>query len=87
MGVCLDTCHVWDGGYDIVGNLDGVLEEFDRVKCWVAPCAVHINDSKKKPLRCARPPQKIGQGFIGVEAFRHREPSRAARVAVILNPQ
>ena len=46
LGVCLDTCHVHDAGYDIVNDLDGVLEEFDRVVGIERLCAVHINDSK-----------------------------------------
>lgn len=46
VGVCLDTCHVWDGGYDIAGDLDGVLEEFDRVIGLDRLRAIHLNDSK-----------------------------------------
>lgn len=45
VGVCFDTCHVWDGGYDIVGHLDEVPEEFDRVIGLERLCAVHFNDS------------------------------------------
>ncbi len=45
MGVCLDTCHVWDGGYDIVNDLDGVLKEFDQVIGLSRLKAVHLNDS------------------------------------------
>lgn len=69
VGVCLDTCHVWDGGYDIVGNLDGVLEEFDRVVGLSRLRAVHINDSKNSCGAHKDRHEKIGQGFIGVEAF------------------
>lgn len=69
VGVCLDTCHVWDGGYDIVGNLDGVLEEFDRVVGLPRLRAVHINDSKNPCGAHKDRHEKIGQGFIGVEAF------------------
>ena len=69
MGVCLDTCHVWDGGYDIVGNLDGVLEEFDRVVGLSRLRAVHINDSKNPCGAHKDRHEKIGKGFIGVEAF------------------
>ena len=69
LGVCLDTCHVWDGGYDIVGNLDGVLEEFDRVVGLPRLRAVHINDSKNPCGAHKDRHEKIGQGFIGVEAF------------------
>lgn len=69
VGVCLDTCHVWDGGYDIVGDLDGVLEEFDRVVGLSRLRAVHINDSKNPCGAHKDRHEKIGQGFIGVEAF------------------
>ena len=69
VGVCLDTCHVWDGGYDIVGDLDGVLEEFDRVVGLPRLRAVHINDSKNPCGAHKDRHEKIGQGFIGVEAF------------------
>ena len=69
LGVCLDTCHVWDGGYDIVDDLDGVLEEFDRVVGLSRLRAVHINDSKNPCGAHKDRHEKIGQGFIGVEAF------------------
>ena len=46
IGVCLDTCHVHDAGYDIVNNLDGVLEEFDKIIGLDRLCAIHLNDSK-----------------------------------------
>lgn len=69
IGVCLDTCHVNDGGYDIVNNLDGVLEEFDRVIGLDRLKALHINDSKN-PLGAHKDRhEKIGEGFIGTEAF------------------
>ena len=70
LGVCLDTCHVFDAGYDIVGDLDGVLAEFDRVIGLSRLRAVHLNDSKN-PLgsRCDRH-EKIGCGAIGKDAFR-----------------
>ena len=69
MGVCLDTCHVNDGGYDIVNNLDGVLEEFDRVIGLDRLKAIHINDSLN-PLGAKKDRHaKIGEGFIGTEAF------------------
>ena len=45
LGVCLDTCHIWDGGYDIVSNLDGVVEEFDRIIGLENLYAIHLNDS------------------------------------------
>ncbi|MBR1843145.1 MAG: deoxyribonuclease IV [Oscillospiraceae bacterium] len=69
LGVCLDTCHVFDGGYDIVGNLEGVLEEFDRVIGLERLKAIHINDSKN-PLGSHKDRHEvIGGGKIGLEAF------------------
>ena len=69
LGVCLDTCHVNDAGYDIVNNLDGVLEEFDRVIGIERLKAIHINDSIN-PLGAHKDRHaKIGEGHIGVEAF------------------
>lgn len=69
MGVCLDTCHVNDAGYDIVNNLDGVLEEFDRIIGLDRLKAIHINDSKN-PLGAHKDRhEKIGEGFIGTEGI------------------
>ncbi|WP_256368335.1 deoxyribonuclease IV [Adlercreutzia sp. ZJ473] len=69
VGVCLDTCHVWDGGYDVAGDLDGVLEEFDRVVGLGRLRAIHLNDSKN-PLGAHKDRHAvIGGGFIGAEAF------------------
>ncbi|MBE7719290.1 deoxyribonuclease IV [Lacrimispora indolis] len=70
MGVCLDTCHVWDGGYDIVGDLDGVLNRFDRVIGLHKLKAIHLNDSQN-PLGAHKDRHaKIGEGFIGFEALK-----------------
>lgn len=70
LGVCLDTCHVFDGGYDIVNQLDDVLKKFDEVIGLDKLCAVHLNDSMN-PLGSHKDRhQKIGEGNIGVEAFR-----------------
>ncbi len=69
LGVCLDTCHVYDAGYDIVGNLDGVLEEFDRVIGINRLKAIHINDSKNPFESHKDRHEKIGMGSIGIEAF------------------
>ena len=69
MGVCLDTCHVYDAGYDIVGNLEGVLEEFDRVIGLDRLKAVHINDSKNPFASHKDRHEKIGEGSLGLEAF------------------
>ena len=70
MGVCLDTCHVWDGGYDIVNDLDGVLNEFDLVigLDWLK--AVHFNDSMNDCGSHKDRHAKIGEGKIGAEAMR-----------------
>ena len=69
LGVCMDTCHLWDGGYDIVGGLDGVVEEFDRVIGLEHLKAVHLNDSKN-PLGSHKDRhEKIGEGHIGLDAL------------------
>ena len=69
LGVCLDTCHVNDAGYDIVNNLDGVLDEFDRIIGLDKLKAIHINDSKN-PLGAHKDRhEKIGEGTIGIDAF------------------
>ena len=70
LGVCLDTCHVWDGGYDIVNDLDGVLKEFDRVIGIERLKAIHINDSMNVLAAHKDRHEKIGKGKIGLEAFR-----------------
>lgn len=70
MGVCLDTCHVFDGGYDIVERLDDVLDEFDHCIGLDKLKAVHINDSKNELGSHKDRHEKIGQGHIGMEAFR-----------------
>ncbi len=69
LGVCLDTCHVYDGGYDIVNDLDGVLEEFDRVIGLDRLKAIHINDTKNPFASHKDRHEKIGQGHIGLDAF------------------
>ena len=70
MGVCLDTCHVWDGGYDIVNDLDGVLNEFDRVIGLDRLKEVHFNDSINDCGSHKDRHAKIGEGKIGAEAMR-----------------
>ena len=70
VGVCFDTCHTWDGGYDIVNDLDGVLTEFDRVIGLDRLCAVHFNDSINLLGAHKDRHQKIGQGEIGAEAMK-----------------
>lgn len=69
IGVCLDTCHIWDGGYDIVNDLDGVLDEFDRVIGLSRLKAVHLNDSLNPCGAKKDRHAKIGEGQIGLEAL------------------
>ena len=69
MGVCLDTCHVYDAGYDIVGDLDGVLTQFDKIIGLDRLKAIHINDSKNPFASHKDRHEKIGEGSIGTEAF------------------
>ena len=69
MGVCLDTCHVYDAGYDIVNDLDGVLEQFDRVIGLDKLKAIHMNDSKNPFASHKDRHEKIGEGSIGLDAF------------------
>ena len=69
LGVCLDPCHINDGGYDVVNNLDGVLEEFDRVIGLDRLKAVHLNDSKNPFGAHKDRHEKIGKGYIGSEAI------------------
>ena len=69
MGVCLDTCHVWDAGYDIVGNLDGVLTEFDKSIGLGRLKAIHLNDSLNDRGSHKDRHARIGEGYIGWEAF------------------
>lgn len=69
LGVCLDTCHVYDAEYDIVNNLDGVLEDFDRIIGLNRLKAIHINDSKNPFGSHKDRHEKIGLGSIGTDAF------------------
>ncbi|MBP3925997.1 MAG: deoxyribonuclease IV, partial [Clostridium sp.] len=69
LGICQDTCHVWDAGYDIAGDLDGVLHEFDRVIGLHRLRAIHLNDSLH-PLGDGKDRHaRIGEGCIGFEAL------------------
>ena len=70
LGVCLDTCHVSDAGYDIVNDLDGVLAEFDRVIGLDRLKALHLNDSKNPCGAHKDRHEKLGQGCLGLEMFR-----------------
>ncbi len=70
MGICLDTCHVWDAGYDIAGDLDGVLNRFDRIIGLDKLKAIHLNDSQN-PLGAHKDRHaKIGEGYIGFDALK-----------------
>lgn len=69
MGVCLDTCHVWDGGYDIVHNLDSVIDEFDQIIGLSRLKAVHLNDSLNDLGSHKDRHARIGEGRIGLEAL------------------
>lgn len=69
IGVCLDTCHVYDAGYDIVNDLDGVLEEFDRIVGLDRLYAIHVNDSKNPFCSHKDRHEKIGEGSLGLEAL------------------
>lgn len=70
MGVCLDTCHVWDGGYDIVNHLDDVLNEFDRIIGINRLKAIHLNDSQNSLGAHKDRHAKLGEGYIGIDTFK-----------------
>ena len=70
MGICLDTCHVYDAGYDIVTDLDGVLREFGRVIGLDRLKALHLNDSKNPFASHKDRHEKLGKGSLGLETFR-----------------
>lgn len=79
MGVCLDTCHVWDGGYDIVNDLDGVLAEFDRIIGLERLKAIHLNDSlndldSHKEPAC---PDRRGKDWAGSTGESYQSPGTA----------
>lgn len=69
LGVCFDTCHVYDAGYDVVNDLDGVLDEFDRVVGLERLKAIHLNDSKNPFSSHKDRHEKIGEGTLGLEAI------------------
>jgi deoxyribonuclease-4 len=71
VGICLDTCHVYDAGYDIVTDLEGVLKEFDRIIGLKRLYALHLNDSKNPYASHKDRHECIGQGSLGVETFRN----------------
>ncbi|MBE7039165.1 MAG: deoxyribonuclease IV [Ruminococcaceae bacterium] len=69
IGVCLDTCHVFDAGYDIVNDLDGVLDEFDKIIGLDRLCAIHLNDTKNSFESHKDRHEKIGEGSLGLDAI------------------
>lgn len=71
IGVCLDTCHIWDGGYDIVNDLGGVLAEFDRVVGINRLKALHLNDSKNPMGSHKDRHECLGEGYLGLETFKN----------------
>ena len=88
LGVCLDTCHVYDGGYDIVNNLDGVLEEFDRIIGLERLKALHLNDSKNPFSSHKDRHECIGSGSLGLDTFRKivNHPSLTGRPMILETP-
>lgn len=71
VGVCLDSCHVWDAGYDIVNDLDGVLQEFDRIVGFDRLYAMHLNDSKNPRSSHKDRHECIGEGNLGLSTFQN----------------
>lgn len=67
--MCVDTCHIHEGGYDIVHNLDGVIDEFDRIVGFDRLKAIHLNDSKNPMGAHKDRHEKIGEGHIGIDAI------------------
>ncbi|MBE6979389.1 MAG: deoxyribonuclease IV [Ruminococcaceae bacterium] len=88
VGVCLDTCHVYDAGYDIVQDLNGVLAEFDRVVGLDRLCALHLNDSKNPFASHKDRHECIGRGSLGLEIFRAivNHPSLAGKPMILETP-
>ena len=70
LGVCFDTCHTWDAGYDIVNDLEGVLDQFDKIIGLDRLKAVHFNDSKNDRGSHKDRHEKLGQGMIGMDAMK-----------------
>lgn len=69
VGVCLDTCHIYDGGYDIVNNLDAVIKEFDNIIGLEKLKAIHLNDTKNPFASHKDRHEKIGEGHLGLDAI------------------
>ena len=88
VGVCFDTCHTWDAGYDLAGDLDGVLTEFDRIIGLNRLKAVHLNDSKNSRGSHKDRHEKLGQGCLGEETIRNiiRHPALQGRPFILETP-
>lgn len=88
IGVCLDTCHVFDGGYDIKNDLDGVLAEFDRIIGLDRLHALHLNDSKNPIGSHKDRHERIGEGYLGAETFRNivNHPLLAGKPMILETP-
>ncbi len=88
VGVCLDTCHVFDGGYDIVHNLDGVLKQFDDIIGLHRLHALHLNDSKNPFGSHKDRHECIGQGSLGIETFHNiiNHPALAGKSMILETP-
>jgi len=88
VGVCFDTCHTWDAGYDLAGDLDGVLNEFDRIIGLDHLKAVHLNDSKNNRGSHKDRHEKLGQGCLGEETIRNiiRHPALQGRPFILETP-
>lgn len=88
IGVCFDTCHTWDAGYDLVNDLDGVLQHFDDVIGLDRVKAVHFNDSKNDRGSHKDRHEKLGQGYLGVEAMKRiaLHPALAGRPFILETP-
>lgn len=69
LGICLDTCHIYDAQYNIVGNLNGVIDELDKVIGLDRLCAIHLNDSKNPFASHKDRHELIGKGYIGIDTF------------------
>jgi len=88
VGVCLDTCHIWDAGYDIVHDLDGVLQTFDTIIGFERLKAIHLNDSMNPCGSHKDRHQKLGQGCIGWDALKRvvRHPALQGRPFILETP-
>ena len=88
VGVCLDTCHVYDAGYDIVGDLDGVLDEFDRIVGLDRLKALHLNDSRNPMASHKDRHECIGKGSLGIDTFRAivNHPALAGKPMILETP-